>query len=338
MKTILLFVSLLLVVSAARKEKKTTLEDVERGYITTKARLSPPPPPTSTKVRSKSPTQFGYIPVKTPANYVQKEPKITYAPPQYISLNQGKIKYQTEPQYSTIQYASGSQYTTGPVYTGPVYTGAGQGTPQRGVQKAPVDQTQEYYVPQQEQSQYLNYDNVQYVADNNIDQGAGQQHYNPQQYYYLQQQYQAPTTSIQAVVDPKGGLQYIMYIPTYVSNQGSQQQSTDQTQNYENVVYSDNDQTYQQPQSSPQYTTYTEKQPTLETGKSAYNVKATDFTFKREPKSLLDSYVPSVLQLQYYKQAQLNSIRDSEKYESYINPTGAESSYRYNYRPTPFRR
>ncbi|XP_057671912.1 uncharacterized protein LOC130903696 [Diorhabda carinulata] len=278
---ILCFIPLLLCVSAARKEKKTTLEDVERGYITTKSELSPPPLP---KIPVKSPTQFGFVPVKTTANYAQKQPKITYA--------QGDSTYPTQ-----IQYSIGPQ--------------------------------QAYYVPQ-EQSQDLKYDSVAYVADNTIDQGAGQQNYDTQQFYYLQQ-YQEPSTSIQAIVDPKGGLQYIMYIPTYVPNQ-----ITEQTQNQENVVYTNNQQqAYQSPQ--PEYNTYSENPKTFETGKSMYNLKANETPFiRREPKSLLDSYIPSSLQLQYYKQSRLNAIRDNQKYEHY-SPIGAESTYRYNIRPTPFR-
>lgn len=318
MKQILLcFIPLLLCVSAARKEKKATLEDVERGYITTKSALSPPPLP---NVPAKSPTRFGFVPVKTAANYAQKQPKITYAQPQYTSNNQGENIYPTD-----IQFSFGPQYASGGHYKTPVYTGPTKGA----AQKSPLH-TQAYYVPQA-QSQDLKYDNLQYVADNTIDQGAGQQNYDAQQYYYLQQ-YQEPSTSIQAVVDPKGGLQYIMYIPTYVSNQ-----ATEQTQNHENVVYSNNQQqSYQSPQ--PEYNTYSENPKTFETGKSTYNFKANETPFnRREPKSLLDSYVPSALQLQFYKQSRLNTIGDSQKYEHY-NPIGAESTYRYNIRPSPFRR
>ncbi|XP_056629893.1 uncharacterized protein LOC130440654 [Diorhabda sublineata] len=313
---ILCFIPLLLCVSAARKEKKTTLEDVERGYITTKSELSPPPLP---KIPAKSPTQFGFVPVKTTANYAQKQPKITYAQPQYTSENQGDSTYPTQ-----IQYTIGTQYVSGTRYTSPVYTGPSK----EAAQKTP-SHTQAYYVPQ-EQSQDLKYDSVAYVADNTIDQGAGQQNYDSQQFYYLQQ-YQEPSTSIQAVVDPKGGLQYIMYIPTYVPNQ-----LTEQTQNQENVVYTNNQQqTYQSPQ--PEYNTYSENPKTFETGKSMYNLKANEAPFiRREPKSLLDSYIPSSLQLQYYKQSRLNAIRDNQKYEHY-SPIGAESTYRYNIRPTPFR-
>lgn len=135
-----------------------------------------------------------------------------------------------------------------------------------------------------------------------------------------------------------------MYIPTYVPGQAA-----DQTQTYENVVYSTNEQTYQQPE-SPQYTTYSEKQPSqyttytekensYEIGKSAYTPKGEN-VIKREPKSLLDSYVPSSVQLQYYKQAQshINSLEDSHKYGSF-SPLEAESTYRHSYKTTsPFKR
>lgn len=204
------------------------MEDVERGYITTKARLSPPPAP---KNPTRSPTQFGFVPVKTAANYVRTEPKVAYAQPEYTAGYQGRSQYDTiaysapqqyspssassqqyspslqqyspsSQQYSPLsQYSSGAQQYT----TGIQYASKQQAQAPAPPQLQPQPQAQAYYVPQGQQGHYLNnYDNLQYISNNNIDQGS-QQQFNAQQYYYLQQ-YQSPSTAIQAVVDPKGEL------------------------------------------------------------------------------------------------------------------------------------
>lgn len=134
-----------------------------------------------------------------------------------------------------------------------------------------------------------------------------------------------------------GGLQYVMYVPSFV-----QPTAAEQTQNYENVVYTTGEDTtssYQAPEPQVQQkaqTSYVQPE-----GKGAL----TEYVIKREPKSLLDSYIPSVLQLQYYKQAQSqqNSIQEPIKIprtfnsKSHYRPTAAESSIRYTYRPSTYR-
>lgn len=60
----------------------------------------------------------------------------------------------------------------------------------------PVYYSQPQYLQAQPQ-QYQQYENVQYVTDNSIAQPEQPQ-------YYFVQQYQAPSTAVEAVVDPKG--------------------------------------------------------------------------------------------------------------------------------------
>ncbi|KAJ8963921.1 hypothetical protein NQ314_005249 [Rhamnusium bicolor] len=322
-KQITILCSLLLAVSAGPKDKKTTLEDIERDYISNQKRvkLTPaPPPPPKVPSPAQSPTQFGFVPIKTIADYVQQGPKQNYVQPQYI---QQFAQQYPETDYS--QYATAQQYTSSipqkyssslQQYSVPRYSS----TQQKYVPQIPGQQSYTY-VPQVE-SPYQSYDNLQYITDNSIGQPSSQ-YYTPQ-YVYLQQ-YQSPSTAVQTVVEPKGGLQYVMYIPTYVP-------TTEQTQNYENVIYTTNDaqdssSAYQIPQTqAPQTTQYVQQN----------NVQ--------EPKSLLDSYVPSILQLQYYKQAQQNSIQEPVKVsqdpsgKQYVKngyrsaePAGAGTSLTYRY-------
>ncbi|KAG5878754.1 hypothetical protein JTB14_012124 [Gonioctena quinquepunctata] len=362
MKLLLSFSYLFLAVSAGTRNSKTTLEDIERDYITTQKRtkLTPPPAPAA-----KSPTQFGFVPTKTLADYIQKEPRINYASQYQVGEYQqplgarqsfGGLQDKAPQKYSTIpqKYNAISQkYSTAPQKYGATYS------PQ-----AP----QAYYVPQA-QNQYQYFENVPYVADNNLGQQVGQQ-YLTSPYLYLPQ-YQGSSSSVQNVVDTKGLLQYLSYLPTNAVP------SAEQSQNYENVVYTvGDDQTqYQNPEEAQSYNTlqYSQKEETsqyaqpesvisqneqpaqyaqqgesaqyVQTGESAQygqpenNYNNAEVVIRREPKSLLDSYVPSYLQLQYYRQTQhQNTIQDNQHFgKSHRNsyrPGGAKSFTNYNHRPS----
>lgn len=227
------------------------------------------PIPVTPKPASGSPTQYGFVPVKTASGYLQQEPKTHYL--------------QQQLQYSVPEQYAGQRYTT--IQERPQYYQY-----QPTVQAASKPPAAQYYYHQQPRR----YENVQYVADNSIQPTTGQQYY--MQYVYL---HPAPSTAIQTVVDPKGGLQYIMYVPTYVPQQ---------TQQYETAVDYEG-----VPPAAPQQYQVTEEK--YQQGKEdQYATIKQIFVPKREPKSLLDSYVPSILQYQYYKQqqAQLNSLRDGD--------------------------
>lgn len=154
--------------------------------------------------------------------------------------------------------------------------------PAGGVSVAP----QLYYQPSYE-------NNVQYVSENEVQ----PQYYTQQPQYVYLQPYTAPTTAVQTVVDLKGGVQYIMYIPAYTTNQKEEA-------NHQNVV--------PETQEEPLYQQFVtqEEQP-----KPSIKYAPEPPIQKNEYKSLLDSYVPSYLQVQYYKQqqARANSIHHSYK-------------------------
>ncbi|RZC40699.1 hypothetical protein BDFB_002915 [Asbolus verrucosus] len=264
--------------SAVAKEKKLSLHDIERDNLKSEKSTRTTPPQ---KIPTGSPTDYGFLPIKTVNDYARQQPK----------------------QY--IQYVPQQHYTPPSQY---------QATPQQ------------YYYQQQpanQQNLYQHYENIQYIADNSI---AQQPYYTPQ-YVYLQQ-YTAPSTAVQSVVDPKGGIQYVMYVPTYAPK-------AEQTQNYENLVYANDQQVYSVPET--QYITTQQQQVVTPSIKyTPQPQKAQVYTpSNSEPKSLLDSYVPSILQVQYYKQqqAQANVIKQSAKEVS--SPAVGKIEYaKSSYRPT----
>ncbi|XP_044254391.1 uncharacterized protein LOC123004926 [Tribolium madens] len=279
--------------SVVGKEKKISLEDIERDNLKITGKVARAPP----KIPVASPTDYGFVPTKTVADYARQQPKYVQYVPQTYS--------QPAQQYTPPS----QQYATVP---------------------------QQYYYQQQQpvnhQNPYQQYENVQYVTDNSIAQ-AQQQYYTPQ-YVYLQQ-YSAPSTAIQSVVDPKGGIQYVMYVPSYVPK-------AEQTQNYENVVYTNDQQAYVVPET--QYVQTQQVTPAIKYAPQPQAEKTQQVFTKSEPKSLLDSYVPSILQVQYYKQqqSQANAIQQSLKDVSTVigkssyRPTqishnSAESVINYNY-------
>lgn len=190
--------------SAVRhKEKKTTLEDVEKDYQAGQKRVkSSPSSPKSPSAQS--PTQYGFVPTKTFIDYVQQEPRANYFPTHNPQNPQLYTQLYT-PQSNYGQYATTQQLAS----TEPQkYTNSGQdGSAQysSSAQKYTVAK----YVNQPETSSYSQgpndyqqYENIQYLTDNSISAPSGQQYYSPQLVYL--QQYQAPSTSVQTVVDPKG--------------------------------------------------------------------------------------------------------------------------------------
>lgn len=103
-----------------------------------------------------------------------------------------------------------------------------------------------------------------------------------------------------------GNVQYVMYVPNYVSKGNTAQTSQD----YSNVAYTtgseDTSTTYQAPQAPHQYTTTQSYQ----SYKPQFNY-IQEHIIKQEPKSLLDSYIPSYLQVQYYnRQQQQNYVQE----------------------------
>ncbi|CAH0560820.1 unnamed protein product [Brassicogethes aeneus] len=243
-----------------------------------------------------SPTQYGFVPTKTLQNYIQKSPKPQYVQPTYAAPTYQN--YQNTPKIPLIgpqQYYLPKQYPTG------------------------QDQPQQYYgTPQQ----YQQYENVQFVTDNSI-----QHQSHPQQYVYLQQ-YPASSTSIQTIVDPKSGqLQYVMYVPSLAAP--TQQEQTQEVVYQQQPEYS---QETTQEQYAPQYV---EEKPFLPASQAPlhYEGSRTQYIQPRQPKSLLDSYVPSYLQIQYYKQQQqhlANSVAHSQKLNY---PIVGKTEYVKSYKP-----
>nr|CAH7745434.1 unnamed protein product [Callosobruchus chinensis] len=344
-------------VAAQNGARKTTLEDIERDYTTTSK-----PKQTTAKVvaPAQSPTLYGFIPIKTIADYARNEPKpllysqgststrrmpnnstnsraytfplqfdLPYSSPQQHS--QSGTQYYHQQQYSTSQqYPATQQYTT----PRQQYTVPQEGSYHKNVQYVTDNSLAAQQYPK----------NVQYVTDNNIG-NQQQQQYSSPQYVYLQQD-PAPSTSVQTFVDPKGGIQYIMLIP-----QSAITTTNEQPQKYENLAYTTTDveadnQKYAQVSYSsqkeqevptgqqyvyqyeqkdekapaagvqyvvqPQYEQKEQQQVQYVHPKQQYT-KPSEYIIKREPKSLLDSYIPSVVQLEYYRQIQQNAIRDNVK-------------------------
>ncbi|KAJ8919326.1 hypothetical protein NQ315_003910 [Exocentrus adspersus] len=359
-KTFIFTFLLATVAAAGPKDKKTTLEDIERDYTSSemKTKLTPPPPPpsaTKISVPTQSPTHYGFVPRKTIANYVQQSPRPVYVQPDYAQqYTQQYIQQSPENDYS--QYATAQQYTTSipqkynsgsQQYFAPQYSTAQQKyTPQ-------VPSQQSFNYVMQLPNQLQSYENVQYITDNSIAAPATQQYYTPAPQYVYLQQYTAPSTAIQTVVEPKGALQYIMYVPSLASPA-----TAEQTQSYDNVVYEGEDTqdvtSYQAPQplQTVQYTTQQapkEQAPVQYTQPKDLYTRP-EYIIKREPKSLLDSYIPSIVQLRYRNRIlQQNSVQEPIKISQSVSgkpyiknvyrteePSDAGSSVRYRYQPSSY--
>lgn len=298
----------------AAKDKKINLEDIERdnlkserkakqeSKVITSSSYTQQVPNTQTANPIAAPLQYNFLPLKTAQNYAQQQ---QYSPQQY------SVRPSPAQQYVPQQYTSTpqQQYTPPQQY----YT-----TYQPTVQ---FRQYKQQYVEQP--THYQQYENVPLITDNSI---AQQQpaYYTPR-YVYVQP-IPAASTSVQSVVDPKARIQYVMYIPTpaYVTASNPKSENAlQESQEYVNIV----PQTYvnypsqQQEQEyetaavdDNQYTQYDVQDAAKSAG--VQYVKASQepeeqryvspeyVTPKKQPKSLLDSYVPSYLQVQYYKQQQ----------------------------------
>nr|CAI5832368.1 unnamed protein product [Callosobruchus analis] len=372
-------------VAAQNGAQKTTLEDIERDYTTSK------PKQTTAKVvaPAQSPTLYGFVPIKTIADYTRNEPKpLLYSQGRQQYSPYGKQQYHQQSQHHRGSGA-GTKTGTTQAYTFPLQFDLLYYSPQKHLQTVtqyfnpqqhsqtgtqyqqqqysttqqyPATQQyttsrQQYTVPQggsyNKNVQYVTDNslavqqyprNVQYVADNNIGNQQQQQYYSPQ-YVYLQQD-PAPSTSVQTFIDPKGGVQYIMLIP-----QPAITTTNEQPQKYENLAYASvdgesysqkyaqvsyNNQKEQEVPTGQQYVyQYEQKEEKAPAAGVQYVVqpqyeqkeqqqvqyvhpkpqytKPSEYIIKREPKSLLDSYIPSVVQLEYYRQIQQNAIRDNVK-------------------------
>lgn len=134
-----------------------------------------------------------------------------------------------------------------------------------------------------------------------------------------------------------------MYVPTHVPSTNIAQNQ----QNYENVVYTTRaEDTYQTPQTS-QYPSGIQYQQNYQLAQSAQpqGKYIQEQIIKKEPKSLLDSYIPSYLQVQYYnrQQQQPNYVQEpvvkiprKKNYKS-SSHIPAESSLRYSYQASPYK-
>lgn len=334
-------------------EKQLKLEDIERENIAnekkvkvqkqSKAKLSTPTLQSFQKVISPSRLEYGFSPLKAAQKY-------TPQPQQQAEVSQA-FQY-AYPQYTT-QYSTPLTYTQFPQY------------------------------------QYQQYENIPFVADNQLVQSAKSDHqqYYGQQLIYIQPTV-APTNNIQMVVDANGKAKYYMYIPNqYYNNEGTdindpikniQVQTIPPTYNNVGPQIFTREPDYQQlPQNEHQYITQPQLPPQPVTHPIQYVeptprapqqiqyisptpaapqqiqyisskpvslrntqfvsptptqepfvpspqvtpqtlISKSQYTSKGEPQSLLDSYVPSILQLQYYKQqqeAQINSIEANSKLE-----------------------
>lgn len=166
-----------------------------------------------------SPTKFGFVPQRTASSYAATAPKFQYTQNHY-QLKKSTPKpqsahYVTQYSQPKPQYASPSSQ----LYLSPEkYSSASSGldySQQYLTQPQAQDYTyvqpdisnQQYVIQyQQPGQQYDQYENVQYVADNSIAQPESKQYLTPQPQYYYVQQYQAPSTAIESVLDPKGNI------------------------------------------------------------------------------------------------------------------------------------
>ncbi|XP_066146682.1 putative cyclin-dependent serine/threonine-protein kinase DDB_G0272797/DDB_G0274007 isoform X2 [Euwallacea fornicatus] len=291
-----LIICLVTVVRAASPERqKTSLEDIERDYNPSKAN----------RISVGSPTKFGFVPQRTAPSYAASQPKYQFNSQTNYQVN--KKTTAKAAKYMSYQPQHAAQGFTQPEYQLQYQQPSQQyQQPSKQYQQSSQQYQQTSQLYQQPTQQYDQYENVQYVTDNSISQLKSQQ----PQYYYVQQ-YPASSTAVESVVDPKG-MQYV-YFPSY-----SSANSITTDQKYLQQYLSGEDE--EQPQ-LPAVTT-TVKYTSVPTGKSStknYFVQGKGFPYeapkvqyqpqpqedvviKREPKSLLDSYVPSIVQLQYLKQ------------------------------------
>lgn len=138
-----------------------------------------------------------------------------------------------------------------------------------------------------------------------------------------------------------------MYIPTYVPSTASAQSA----QNYETVQSNAEDAAapYQVPQlQKSQYPSTVQYQQTYQSTQyvQPQGKYQQELIIKKEPNSLLDSYVPSYLQVQYYNRHQQQNYveepvvkipRKSGRKASSSSHVPAESNLRYSYQAKPYK-
>lgn len=191
------------------KEKKITLHDIEDEYLTPKRTKLAHSPAT----KAQSPTQFGFVPVKTASNYAQQDAPSAYvkqynqyaatqsdqssgvqytSDPQYISQSQyaalpqysPQTQFSSQPQFSTQEQYSGQQYTNPDYsqYSTIAYSGNSRPNKYSSQSVSSNSLASKYTIAKpitqpissSGQNDYQNYDNLQYITDNSILQSHGQ--------------------------------------------------------------------------------------------------------------------------------------------------------------------
>ncbi|XP_017773750.1 PREDICTED: protein transport protein SEC24-like [Nicrophorus vespilloides] len=321
----LVFLVLLVAMGVAAREKQIKLEDIERDNLQSERKTKEVKQYLSRPQATPTPKmQYGFVPIKAPVNYIPQA-------------------YQEQPQQQ--YYLAPQAYTQPQTFPGPPAQPQPYGQTRTPYQYQP--QYSEGYRPQTryEQVQYVQ-PGVQYVVDNQIQQTTqAQKYYQVPQYYYVQP-YQAASNNIQSVTDSKGNVQYVMYVPaSYLKDQNyasltQPQQYATQPEQYatQPEQYATQPQQYAtqpeqpQPQQEVQYQSEQKYQyqpePQIQTQPKYTQIQYTEKPkYSKHPKSLLDSYVPSVLQYQFYKQHQdnTNSIKQIPKIS--VQPNLGKSEY-----------
>ncbi|XP_050307678.1 vacuolar protein-sorting-associated protein 36-like [Anthonomus grandis grandis] len=278
------------------KGQRTTLEDIERDLSGISKSITHPQTKKAPNAQLSSPTKFGFIPHRTASSYAASKPKLQYTQGSYQvkpKVNQPstyqKPLYQTAPALQYVSPDQTQQYSQ----TSQQYLNQQQAQEYTYIQP---DTAQQYVQYQEPSQQYSQYDNIQYVTDNSIGQQDGKQSYYSQQPQYYYVQYQAPSTAVESVVEPKAST-YSNYLPSNAIPVEEKQQYFTAVQQLPPITTT-----------VAKYTTVVPKKPKHTS--QQYRSQQTSYypqeeaVPKREPKSLLDSYVPSVLQLQYLRQYQ----------------------------------
>ncbi|KAF5302222.1 hypothetical protein FQA39_LY10261 [Lamprigera yunnana] len=275
---------LMLSVALAMPERPTKLEDLENENVAYEQRPKPQnkqKPKMQSSMQTLPQMQFGFRPMK--AQHPQNSEQSQYVGQQhYVQQSQ----YESSPQ---TQYQSVQQ----PQFEIPQ---------QSQFQHAAL---QQYFLPHQQQ--YFTYQPETLQAL-----GQYQQQFQQQQNPYitqnhLPQQFQIPqyvfyhpsaSNSVQTVVEPKSQFAYIQ--PQIFHQPENIQSALPSKENYQ-IQYLTIPQVQLQPHAKVQ-------------PKFHYKLE-TPSKQKHSPKSLLDSYVPSILQIQYHKQqmARANAIRQPPK-------------------------
>lgn len=277
-----------------------------------------------------------YLPPITPGRHSSGNTQESLSPPRVqYAVHQPEETPPPSPSHQRyavpIQTQAYQQYIQG-------QTGHTGHTGQTQIQYVPESQVQ--YYQQQPQPQPHQHPQIQYVVDNSIQQPDPQHTPQEEQKYYQQlvylQPYQTPSASsnIHSVSDTKGNVQYVMYIPsgaapaaTYATDTVLAYPTNQETQYVYQPVLDES----HVPNIPNESTVTTKSQGVVPHTQSPSNSGAAGLlqydtikgpkrferpVFKHQPTSLLDSYVPSYLQYQYYKQQQaetVNAIKQSLK-------------------------